>query len=36
MSRQIQKTKSTSRPAPAPGTPGNPILTTPSGKKLPY
>jgi hypothetical protein len=34
--RQVQVVKKGSRPAPAPGTPGNPITSTPSGRPLPY
>jgi hypothetical protein len=34
--RQVQIKKQGAPQAPAPGTPGNPDLRTPSGKPLPY
>lgn len=34
--RQVQKEKAIQREAPAPGTPGNPDLRTPSGRPLLY
>lgn len=36
MPRQIQIVKKGSKREPAPGTPDNPITSTPSGRPMPY